>query len=47
MPNLIKKFTVEVGFLWGGPKSPSPEQLELKNTPRDVRLKKAKTLFLI
>ena len=42
MPNLVKKFRVEVGFLWGGgPKFP-PAQLELKNTPRDIGLKNVK-----
>ena len=36
MPNLVKNFRVEVGFLWGEPPS---TQLELKNTPRDMGLK--------
>ena len=37
MPNLVKKFREKVGFLWGA-KKPSPAQLELKNTPRDIGL---------
>ena len=36
MPNLVEKFRVKVGFLWGAKKSPPPAQLELKNTPRDI-----------
>ena len=34
MPNLVKKFKVEVGFLWGG----VGVEKELKVTPRKIGL---------
>ena len=39
MPNLIKKFKVEVGFYRGARKPPRPAQLKLKITPRKTGLK--------